>query len=243
MLAILRKEINTFFSSSIGYLVITVFLILNGLFLWVFSGNFNVLDFGFADLSPFFQLAPWILIFLIPAITMKSFSDEKRMGTLELVLTKPLRLSDIVLGKYFSAFILVLIALVPTLIYVATIYQLGSPVGNLDVGSIIGSYFGLFFLVAAYTAIGIFSSTLSENQIVAFIIAVIICFFLYFGFEGISNLSFLTSIDLWIIDLGMKAHFDSIGRGVIDTRDLIYFISVTIFFIYLTVFQLKKMKS
>ncbi|NAS30202.1 gliding motility-associated ABC transporter permease subunit GldF [Flavobacteriaceae bacterium R38] len=240
MLAILRKEINTFFSSSIGYLVIAVFLILNGLFLWVFSGDFNVFDFGFADLSAFFQLAPWVLLFLIPAITMKSFSDERKMGTLELILTKPLSHWDIVLGKYLGAFVLVILALLPTLLYVVTIHQLGNPVGNFDAGSTIGSYFGLFFLVAAYTAIGTFASTLSENQIVAFIIAVIISFFIYYGFEGISGLSVFNTIDLWIANLGMKAHFDSIGRGVIDTRDLIYFLSLTTFFIYLTVFQLKK---
>jgi len=240
MLAIFRKEINIFFSSSIGYLVIAVFLTLNGLFLWVFSGDFNVFDFGFADLSAFFQLAPWVFLFLIPAITMKSFSDEKKMGTLELLLTKPLNALDIVLGKYLGAFVLTLLALIPTLLYVYTIQQLGKPIGNLDIGSTTGSYFGLFFLIAAYTAIGTFASTLSENQIVAFIIAVIISFFSYYGFEGLSGLPMFNNQDLWLANLGMKAHFDSIGRGVIDTRDLIYFLSVTAFFIYLTVFQLKK---
>ncbi len=243
MIAILKKEISTFFSSAIGYLVIAVFLVLNGLFLWVFSGDFNIFDFGFADLTSFFQLAPWILIFLIPAITMKSFSDEKKMGTLELMLTKPISYWELVLGKYFGTFILVIIALLPTLLYVITIHQLGNPVGNFDLGSTLGSYFGLFFLVAAYAAIGIFSSTLSENQIVGFIIAVLICFFLYYGLEGISNLSVFNTTDLWIQSLGMKAHFDSIGRGVVDTRDLIYFLSVTTFFLYLTVFQLKKNAS
>ena len=145
MLAILRKEINSFFSSSIGYLVIAIFLILNGLFLWFFKGEFNILNYGFADLTPFFVLAPWILIFLIPAITMRSFSEEKRLGTLELLLTKPISGWQIVLGKYFGAFVLILLALIPTLLYVFTVWNLGNPTGNLDVGSTLGSYFGLLF--------------------------------------------------------------------------------------------------
>ncbi|QHI35288.1 hypothetical protein IMCC3317_06340 [Kordia antarctica] len=240
MLAILRKEINSFFSSSIGYLVIALFLILNGLFLWFFKSEFNILDYGFADLTPFFTLAPWIFIFLIPAITMRSFSEEKRLGTLELLLTKPISGWEIVLGKYFGAFVLILIALIPTLLYVFTVYSLGNPVGNLDVGSTLGSYFGLLFLIAAYTSIGVFTSTLSQNQIVAFIAAVFICFVLYFGFEGIANAAVFGDFNLTIEKLGMKRHFDSIARGVIDTRDVIYFLSVTIFFLFLTVIQLKK---
>lgn len=156
MFAILRKEINSFFASPIGYLVIALFLLLNGLILWLFKGEFNILENGFADLSSFFLLAPWVLIFLIPAVSMRSFSDEKKQGTLELLLTKPIPLFNIVLGKYLGAFILILIALLPTLLYVYTVYQLGNPIGNLDVGSTLGSYFGLLFLVAAYTAIGVF---------------------------------------------------------------------------------------
>ena len=220
MLAILKKEINSFFASPIGYLVIAVFLLLNGLFLWLFKGEFNILDSGFADLSAFFLLAPWILIFLIPAVTMRSFSDEKKQGTLELLLTKPISNLQIVLGKYFGAFILIIIALIPTLLYVFTVNKLGNPEGNLDMGSTLGSYFGLLFLVAAYTAIGIFSSTLSDNQIVAFIIAVFICFFFYFGFEGLSNYN-LFGDTFYIEKLGMESHFNSMSRGVLDTRDII----------------------
>ena len=211
MLAILKKEINSFFASPIGYLVIAIFLLLNGLFLWVFKGEFNILDNGFADLSPFFLLAPWILIFLIPAVTMRSFSDEKKQGTLELLLTKPISTLQLVLGKYFGAFVLIIIALLPTILYVYTVYQLGNPTGNIDFGSTLGSYFGLLFLVAAYTAIGVFASTLSDNQIVAF-----------------------------IVQWGMNAHYKSMSRGVLDTRDIIYFLSVTILFIALTKFNIKK---
>ncbi|MCG2431617.1 MULTISPECIES: gliding motility-associated ABC transporter permease subunit GldF [Aequorivita] len=234
MIPIIKREINSFFSSTIGYLVIAIFLVINGLFLWVFSGNFNIPDSGFADLSPFFELAPWVLLFLIPAVCMRAFSDEMKMGTLELLLTKPISLLQIVLGKYFGAVILIFIALIPTILYVFAISELGNPPGNWDVGSTLGSYLGLLFLVFAYTAIGVFSSTLSQNQIVAFIIAVFLCFTLYYGFEGFSTTTFNIS------QLGMKAHFDSVARGVLDTRDLIYFLSVTVFFIALTVLKLKK---
>ncbi len=239
MLSILKKEINSFFASPIGYLVIAVFLLLNGLFLWVFKGDFNILDNGFADMSAFFLLSPWILIFLIPAVTMRSFSDEKKQGTLELLLTKPISTLQIVLGKYFGAFLLILIALVPTLLYVFTISKLGAIEGNLDTGSILGSYFGLLFLVAAYTSIGIFASTLSDNQIVAFIIAVFICFFFYFGFEGLSNYK-LFGDTVYLEKLGMESHFKSMSRGVLDTRDLLYFTSISIFFIALTKFNIQK---
>ena len=242
MLAILKQEIHSFFSSPIGYLVIAVFLLLNGLFLWLFKGEFNILDSGFADLSAFFLLAPWILIFLIPAVTMRSFSDEKKQGTLELLLTKPISNLQIVLGKYFGAFILIIIALIPTLLYVFTVNKLGNPEGNLDMGSTLGSYFGLLFLVAAYTAIGIFSSTLSDNQIVAFIIAVFICFFFYFGFEGLSNYN-LFGDTFYIEKLGMESHFKSMSRGVLDTRDIIYFISITILFIILTKLNIQNSKQ
>src|SRR5690554_3964022 len=176
MISIIKLEINSFFSSTIGYLVISMFLIINGLFLWAFKGNFNILDSGFADLSPFFELAPWVLLFLIPAVCMRAFSDELKSGTLELLLTKPLTLQQIVLGKYFGAVILILIALLPTLLYVYTISSLGNPPGNFDVGSTIGSYIGLLFLFLTSTSIGIFASTLTQNQIVAFIIAVFLCF-------------------------------------------------------------------
>jgi ABC-2 type transport system permease protein len=244
MKAILLREIKSFFGSAIGYLVIAVFLLCNGLFLWVFEGTYNILNSGFADMTPFFTLAPWILLFLIPAVTMRSFSDEMKQGTLELLVTKPLSIWEIVGGKFFGGFLLILIAVIPTFIYVIVISNLGLPEGNIDMGSTIGSYFGLLFLIAAYTSIGIFTSTLSENQIVAFIIAVFICFFFYFGFEAIALIipktnTFVSSI---ISSLGMQNHFKSMGRGVIDTRDIIYFVSIAILFLSLTVYNLKKSK-
>jgi ABC-2 type transport system permease protein len=240
MKALLIREIKSFFGSPIGYLVIALFLILNGLFLWVFEGDYNILNSGFADLSPFFTLAPWILIFLIPAVTMRSFSDEKKQGTLELLFTRPLSIWEIVNGKFFGAMILILLALLPTIIYVFVVSQLGNPAGNLDMGSTLASYFGLLFLIAGYTAIGVFTSTLSENQIVAFIVSVFFCFILYFGFEELAAYS--GSFNSVVASFGMDYHFKSISRGVIDTRDIIYFISIAVFFLSLTVYKLKSLK-
>jgi ABC-2 type transport system permease protein len=241
MKSIVIREIKSFFGSPIGYLVIAVFLIGNGLFLWVFEGEYNILNSGFADLSPFFTLAPWILIFLIPAVTMRSFSDEKKQGTLELLLTKPLSIWQIVNGKFLGSMLLIVMAIIPTLIYVKVISDLGSPEGNIDMGSTIGSYFGLLFLIAAYSAIGIFTSTLSENQIVAFIVSVFLCFFFYFGFEGLATI--LPSFQDLISGFGMQDHFKSMGRGVIDTRDVVYFVSITVLFLSFTVYNLKSIKS
>lgn len=241
MKSILLREVKSFFGSPIGYLVIAIFLLLNGLFLWVFDGEYNILNSGFADLTPFFTVAPWVLIFLIPAVTMRSFSDEKKQGTIELLMTKPISIWEIVTGKFFGAFLLIVIAIIPTLIYVYVIYGLGMPEGNIDMGSTLGSYFGLLFLIAGYTAVGIFTSTLSENQIVAFIVSVFLCFILYFGFEGIAS-QFKNFEDV-IAFFGMDYHFKSMSRGVIDTRDVTYFVSVSVLFLSLTVYQLKTLKS
>lgn len=241
MKSIVLREIKSFFGSPVGYLVIAIFLILNGLFLWVFEGDYNILNTGFADLTPFFTLAPWILIFLIPAVTMRSFSDEKKQGTLELLLTKPLSIWQIVNGKFLGALLLIVMAIIPTFIYVEVISSLGMPEGNIDMGSTIGSYFGLLFLIAAYSAIGIFTSTLSDNQIVAFIVAVFLCFVFFFGFEGLASV--LPSVSSVIASLGMQDHFKSISRGVLDTRDIIYFVSITVAFLSFTVYNLKSFKS
>ena len=235
MIAILKKEFNSFFASPIAYLVIGVFLLINGLFLWIFKDDFNILNAGFADLNPFFFLSPWLFLFLIPAITMKSFADELNSGTIELLKTKPVSDWQIIMGKFWASLLLVVVALIPTLTYVYTIYQLGKPIGNIDFGSTIGSYMGLLFLAATYTAVGLFTSTLSKNQIVAFIISVFITFFLYYGFDAILN---SLGNDLTIKKMGINEHFKSISRGVIDTRDLLYFLSVTVFFLYLTKMRL-----
>ena len=242
MKSILIKELNSFFSSPIGYLVIGVYLVINGLFLWVFNGEFNILHAGFADLNSYFFLAPWIFIFLIPAITMRSFSEEINTGTIEIIKTKPITNWEIILGKYLGALILVILAIIPTLIYVCSIYQLGNPIGNIEFGTTFGSFVGLLFLASAYTAIGVFSSTISKNQIVSFIIAVIISFFLFYGFEAISTLNLVGNFDYTLKSFGMSEHFNSISKGVIDTRDLIYFISVTAIFLIFTNFRIHNEK-
>ncbi|MES2810831.1 MAG: gliding motility-associated ABC transporter permease subunit GldF [Bacteroidota bacterium] len=243
MKAILYKEFRSFFGSPIGYLVIAIFLLLTGLFLWVFDGDYNILNSGFADLTPFFTIAPWILLFLIPAVTMRSFADEKKQGTMELLLTKPMSLLEIVGGKFWGSFILLIIAIIPTLVYVKVVYNLGLPEGNLDLGSTVGSYFGLLFLMGAYTSVGIYTSALSDNQIVAFLISVLLCFVLYFGFQGISTFAALGNFGNIVASLGMDYHYKSMSRGVIDTRDVIYFLSVIALFISLTVLKLKSYKQ
>lgn len=242
MLPILKKELISFFSSPIAYLVIAVYLVINGLFLWVFDGDFNILHAGFSDLSSYFFLAPWIFIFLIPAITMRSFSDEFNTGTIEILKTKPLTDWQLTLGKYFGALILVFLAIIPTLIYMYSIYQLGNPIGNINIGTTIGSFLGLLFLVSAYTAIGIFASTLSNNQIVSFIIAVFSSFFLFYGFEALASYQLFGNSDYLIEKIGMNSHYSSIGKGVLDTQDLLYFISVTAFFLFLTKLRIHNEK-
>ncbi|MFN4197938.1 MAG: gliding motility-associated ABC transporter substrate-binding protein GldG [Flavobacterium sp.] len=239
MKALLLREIKSFFGSVTGYLVMAVFLLLTGLFLFVFEGDFNILNSGYNDLTPFFTLAPWILIFLIPAVTMRSFSDERKQGTLELLLTKPLSLWQIVLGKFSGAWVLIVLTIVPTLIYIYVLNNLGYPPGNIDWGSTLGAYIGLLFLITAYASIGIFTSTLSENQIVAFILSVVLCFTFYFGFEGLSQLS--QNQNHFIASLGMESHYRSMSRGVLDTRDLLYFISVAFLFLFATVLRLKTL--
>jgi ABC-2 type transport system permease protein len=193
-----------------------------GLLIWVFPET-SVLDYGYADLDTLFSMAPYVFIFLIPAITMKSFAEERKLGTLELLLTKPLTDWDIVLGKFFAAFALVVVALLPTLIYYFSIVTLGNPVGNIDTAAVVGSYVGLLFLAAIFCAVGIFTSTLSNNQIVAFLLAAFFCFLLYTGFDSLS--SFAGSQALLVKQFGILYHYESLGKGLIDTRDIIYSLS------------------
>lgn len=236
MKAIYFKELRSYFSSITGYLVISIFLLITSLFLFVFNGEFNLLDYGFADLSPFFLLAPWLFIFLIPAITMRSFTTERHLGTLEIMVTRPVSFYQLIAGKYFAAVTLILIALIPTLLYVITIGMLGETSFNLDIGSTAGSYMGLILIALVYTAIGIFCSSLSSNQITAFLLSASLCFIIYYGFEGIASI--LLDQD-WVAQLGMQYHYESIARGVIDTRNVIYFISVAVFFFALSEKSLK----
>jgi ABC-2 type transport system permease protein len=243
MLTLLSKEIKSFLNSLIGYMVISVFLITVSLFLWVFPGtDFNVLENGYANIDSLFIIAPWVFMFLIPAITMRSFAEEAKTGTIELLLTRPLTDMQLILAKYFGGFFLVVFSLVPTLIYFYAIYNLAAPLGNIDMGSLWGSYLGLLFLGGAYVAIGVFASALSDNQVVAFILGMFLCFFCFMGFESLSALHFWEGSDHFIQQLGIHAHYISMSRGVIDTRDAIYFLSLIWFFLFLTQTLIQKRK-
>ena len=234
MIALLSKEIRSFLSSLIGYVVIGVFLLIVGLFMWVFPGELNVIDYGFATLDTLFYVAPWVFMFLIPAITMRLFAEEKRTGTIELLLTKPITDIQIILAKYFAGLILVIIALLPTLIYFVSVVQLGNPVGNVDSGGTWGSYIGLLLLGASYVAIGIFASSITSNQIVSFLVAAMLCFFMFFGFEGIGSFNLFGNYDHIVISMGLNDHYLSMSRGLIDTRDVIYFVIVSALFLFFT---------
>lgn len=242
MITLLKKEIFDFLNSLIGYVVIIVFLTTIGLMLWVFPGDINVFDSGFADLNPLFVVAPWVFIFLAPAVTMKSFSEEFKNGTIELLVTRPLSDWQIVFAKYLAGFLLLLFSIIPTLIYYYAIYQLASPIGNVDSGAFWGSFLGLIFLAAVFVSIGLFSSTLSSSQIVAFLIGVFITFICYIGFESISGLNLLGSVDLLIAQIGINDHYLSMSRGVFDSRDIVYFVSVIFFFLTLCQYRLKGRK-
>ena len=242
MFSVFYKEINTFFSSLIGYMVISVFLISIGLFMWVFSDT-SVLDYNFATMDQLFSIAPLVFLFLIPAVTMRSFAEEKARGTIEFLYTKPLTTYQIILGKYLANFSLVIFALLPTLIYYFSIYQLGSPVGNLDSGAIFGSYIGLFFLSGAFVSIGMFASTLTGNQIIAFILGAFFCFFFFFVFTVKARMSvFVSNFYLLIQKLCINYHYNSISKGLIDSRDILYFVSVIFVFIYATVTVMEHRK-
>lgn len=242
MLSVYWKEVNSFFSSLIGYMVISVFLIMIGLFMWVFSET-NILDYNYATLEQLFSIAPLVFLFLIPAITMRSFAEENQKGTIEFLATKPLTDLQIVLGKYFANLTLVFFALLPTLIYYYSVYNLGSPPGNLDSGGILGSYIGLSFLAAVFTAIGMWASSITDNQIVAFIFGAFLCFFFHWAFSYLSLLPIFTgSIHAFISKLGINYHYSSISRGVLDSRDIIYFISIIIVFILATLTSLSRRK-
>ncbi len=242
MYSLFVKEIRSFLSSLIGYIVIVVFLLAISLFMWIIKGETNVLDSGYANIDTLFAIAPCVFLFLIPAITMRSFADEKKTGTIELLLTRPLTDLQIILAKYFAGLTLVLIALIPTLVYYYSVYKLGSPAGNIDSGGTWGSYVGLLLLGSSFVSIGIFASSLTDNQIISFILALALCFFCYTGFEQISSLSLFGKADTFIQALGINLHYNSLARGVIDTRDVVYFVSFNAFFVLLTKTVLESRK-
>ena len=242
MYTLFLKEIKGFFSSVIGYLVIAVFLLIVSLFMWVFPTNFNIFQVNAANIDTLFLISPWVFLFLVPAITMNMFADELRTGNMELLLTRHISEFKIVMAKYLAAVVLVLIALLPTLLFLISINSLADPVGNVDYGAIAGSYIGLFFLGAVYAAIGIFASSLSKNVIVSFLLGIVFCFLFYLGFELLSDLVSLGTTTDFIKSLGINDHYSSISRGVVDSRDIVYFLSVIAMFVFFSKLRLESRK-
>jgi ABC-2 type transport system permease protein len=240
MRSIFIKEINSFFSSIVGYVALLVFLGACSLFLWIIP-QYSMFGYGYASMERFFAIAPWLLLMLVPAVTMRSFADEFRTGTIEWLSTKPLTDLDIIMGKYLATLALIAFALLPTLMYVFTISNLSFPDVGIDSGAIIGSYVGLFFLAATFGAIGIFCSSLTSNQVVGFLVSLLVCYLLYTGFEQLSKLpKFSEGIDYYLSMAGMEFHYNSISRGLIDSRDVIYFLSVIVLFVALTRYSLNS---
>ncbi|WP_420575614.1 gliding motility-associated ABC transporter permease subunit GldF [Ekhidna sp.] len=242
MITILKKEINEFLDSLIAYVVIGIFLIGIGLLMWVFPDT-NVLDYGYASMETLFSLAPYVFMFLIPAITMKAFAEEKRSGTIELLYTLPFRDIEIVVGKFFAGFLLVVFSILPTLIYYFSLSYLGNPVGNLDTAGITGSYIGLILLGGIFTSIGILSSALTGNQIVSFILAAFLCFAFYAGFDSIASINIWSETSFIIAQVGILSHYETLSKGLIDLSDVVYFLSMIVLFLYITRIVLNVQKG
>ena len=242
MFALYLKEIRSFLSSLIGYIVIVVFLIVVGLFLWVFSTDFNILDYGYANVDGLFIIAPFVFLFLVAAVTMRLFSEEQKSGTMELLFTRPLTDMPIISAKYLAGLTLIVFSIIPTIVYFVSVWYLGLPQGNIDIGGFWGSFIGLLLLGASFVSIGIFASSLTDNQVVSFVLAIVLSAFLYLGFEFVYSLEMFGNFDLFIRSLGISAHYSAISKGVIDTRDLVYFASVIVLFLFLTKLSLARRK-
>jgi len=242
VIALFRKEINNFFSSIIGYVVIILFLLVNAIFFFGVFGQDNILDQGYANMNSFFKNAPYIFLLLIPAITMRSFAEEKSIGTIESLITKPISETRIILAKYFAAIVLVIFSILPTFTYYFSLYFMGNPVGNIDTGSVMGSYLGLILLASIYISIGLYASSVTENQIVALLLSMALCLTVTVLFNYLGELKLLKAVDLFVLELGVLPHYVSISRGVIDTRDIVYFISANAFFLLWTKTVLQKRK-
>ncbi len=243
MISLFIKEIKSFFNSLTGYLVIIAFLLINSLFMWVFEGPLNIPDGGYASMDTLFTLAPWVFLMLIPAVTMRSFAEERRTGTIDLLLTRPLSGMQIVTAKYLAAVMMILLALLPTLVYYYSVVSLGNPVGNLDKGGTWGSYIGLIMLAAAYAAVGIFCSSLTDNLVVSFLLAAFLCLFLCYGFEQLGMLLTMGKAGKVLVYFGITEHYQSMSRGVIDTRDVVYFLALIMIFLICTKARLESFKK
>jgi len=243
MYSLFVKEIKSFFNSLTGYIVIVVFLLINSLFMWVFEGPLNIPDGGYATMDTLFTLAPWVFLMLIPAVTMRSFAEEKRAGTLDLLLTRPLSEMQIIISKYLAAVVLILLALLPTLVYYYSVVRLGNPIGNMDKGATWGSYIGLFMLAGVYASIGIFCSSLTDNLVVSFLLAAFFSLFMCYGFEQLAALLTMGKAGKVLVSLGIIEHYRSMSRGVIDTRDVVYFITLVLIFLFITKTRLETCKK
>jgi len=237
MYAVFKRELFSLLNSLMAYITIGVFLLAAGLLLWFFPDT-SILDYGYAEMTGFFSLAPFLFMFLIPAISMRSFAEERREGTYILLATRPLTDWQIIMAKYLACFVLVLFALIPTLIYYYTIKKLAMPGSAIDTGAIIGSYIGLLFLGAAFTSIGVFASSITKNQVIAFAVAVFLCFMVYNGFDAMAKMELLSGLQNLFVFLSVNEHYQSVSRGVLDSRDVIYFLSMTLFFLLLTRFAI-----
>lgn len=237
MLKIFEKELNSYLNSLVAYIVIIIFCTSMGLILWYFPET-SVLEYGYADMSSYFSLAPYIFLFLIPAITMRSFAEEQKSGTLELLLTRPFKKYDIIIGKYLAALIIILLAILLSAVYYVSIYQLGNPTGNIDTAGTVGSYLGLISLAAVYTAVGVFCSSLTENQVIAFILAVFGCFLLYQGLDSFSSIDMWGKTSYLLEQLGLTFHYNYMSKGLIDIKSVLYFLSIVAIFMGLTKLKL-----
>lgn len=241
MYAVYVKEIKSFFSGITGYLVIIVFFAINGVFLWIVPET-NIYATGYATLDQLFEIAPWVFLFLVPAITMRSFAEERKSGTIEILLTRPVNDLQLLLAKYFADITLIAISILPTLVYYYSVYHLAVPVGNIDSGGIWGSYLGLLLLGSCYASIGIFTSVITDNQIIAFIIALLLCFFFYILLDLLRGIVLISPVDPFLEYISINTHYVSVSRGVLDSRDLLYFISFSAIFIVISKLIIEKRK-
>ena len=228
---LLKKEFHSFFNTPVGYIVLAIFFVGAGLFLWIFPGEYNVLNSGYANIDGLFVLAPWLFLFLCPAVTMRLIAEEKQQGTIELLLTRPISTFSLVVGKFLSAWLIMLVALIPSIIWYATVYILAEPMGNVDSGAFWGSFIGLIFLASVYGSIGLFGSSITRNQLTAFVVSAVICFTMFYGFELIGSLFANGNTSLYLKNSGIHAHYQSMSRGVLDSRDMLYMIIITVLFL------------
>lgn len=242
MTAIFKKEFWGFFGNWSAWLIIAAFSLIGTLFLFFFENDANIFEIGTASLQSYFVLAPWLLMFIIPAISMKTLAEEQQSGTLNWLFSQPIKVSEIIMGKFFSVWLVGILCLLPSLMYFYTVFVLGVPEGNIDLGATLGSYFGLTLLIAAFSAVGILASSLSQNQIMAYLLGIFLCFIMYFGIEQLTSYKLLGSADYILANVGFYQHFLGFTRGLIDSRDVFYFLLVIAVCLFLAKIFVEKKK-